>query len=164
MNIKEECFEQIYEVMEMELVQKGEKMPCTKNVFLLYQTSRIYEADYLKIKNLNNFDFFQAVYLLLFNRVPDEDAKIHWREKMETLENSEFQKQVLNSVRGSQEYVIKGSKLINYCLAEEDTKDNEAKLSRKVRILNRLYPIYAKLPERVKDFMRKHIKKYVSKI
>lgn len=164
MNIKEECFEQIYEIMKMELAQKGEKMPCTKNVFLLYQTSRTYEADYLKIKILNNVEFFQAVYLLLFNRVPDEEAQICWMEKMETLENSEFQKQVLSSVRGSQEYVIKGSKLINYCLAEEDTKDNETKLSRKVRILNRLYPIYARLPEQLKDFMRKHIKKYVGKI
>ena len=88
-------------------------------VFQILSRLNSRELDYLAIKDLDNMDFFFALFMGMLRRAPSESDIKQWSVKAQNTPKDEFQKILIATVACSSEAVSKGSWLMHYSQTEE---------------------------------------------
>lgn len=113
----------LYQKIADNLHKSGEELPCTPEAFHLYATEGRADIDYLKLINLDNRSFLEAVYILSYNTLPPRDYLQLWQRWILTLPKEEFQRRFINSFVNSSDFGVRHVRLRNcICL------DNPAEL------------------------------------
>lgn len=161
----------LYDIVEQRLKNTDRDMPCSRQAFLFAADMGPGECDGMRMMDMGNEEFFQAVYLGLFNRLPDQSAKLVWKEELATSPDK-FREALFDTLLCSPEAVTKGSCLINNQLVpvkyRELTALNEfilrkgagqADFSAKEGWKDRLYKLYIKLPLPLRKLIRKILRR-----
>ena len=99
--LKEEAvYGQIYDVVAENYRNAGKEMEYTKNTFLLTAKSHPQEVRVADFLELNNPEFFQAIYVATMKRLPEQKVIREWEDKLE-LPKEQFQRDVLLSLSKS---------------------------------------------------------------
>ena len=75
-------YEMIFDVIEENMNKGGKSFPYKKSTFLKnvgVHPQNINVSNYLE---LENEDFFEAFYVSVYNRLPDEKIQNIWKDKM----------------------------------------------------------------------------------
>lgn len=89
--------DRIYQHIADKLREAGGEVPCTPEAFHLFATEGRAELDYLKLMNLDNLSFLQAIYSISFNTFPPEEYISVWQKSIDTLPEEEFQRKFINA-------------------------------------------------------------------
>lgn len=95
-----QIYERIYDIVIENLQKEGKSFEYQKTTFLCDVKNHPQIIDISKYLTLTNPDFFQAVYVSVYRRLPDKKTSIAW-EKYFDLPKQIFQKKVLKSVEKS---------------------------------------------------------------
>lgn len=99
--LKEEAvYGQIYDVVAENYRNAGKEMEYKKSTFLLTVKSHPQEVRVADFLELNNPEFFQAIYVAVMKRLPEQKVIREWEDKLE-LPKEQFQREVLLSLSKS---------------------------------------------------------------
>ena len=105
-------YEGIYDVVAGNLQAAGQAFDYHKTTFLLDVKSPPQIVDVSKYVNLANKDFFQAVYVAAYKRLPEIHEEAVWKTKCD-MTTAEFQKAVLQNIVNSSVVAINHIQFIN---------------------------------------------------
>lgn len=149
--------EKIYLLMERSLTERGEFLPCTMDALRAYASEGRAEIDYLKLINLDNRSFFDAVYTISFNTVPPANYIDQWQRFMETLPKEKFQQKFINSFVQRRDFGTRHVRLRNCTCLDMPARnkgDKQVKKPFKETIFQTLKPLYLKLPESAREKLK----------
>lgn len=163
-NAKGSTTERLYEYLEGQLKLQGEKLPCTKDALLLYSEYPWADINYLDFINLDNKSFFEALYLVSFNRSVPQTLRDNWNEQIETLDRKTFQEKYINYFINRRRFDTGHVKLRN-CICEIKQYDlkyfnGNFQTSFKERVYQKLHPIYMKMPIKLRLIFKKTFRRY----
>ena len=159
--------EKLYLILEERLKENGEELNYSQAALNAYASSPRADIDCLKLINLDNRSFLEAVYMIAFNFTPPLEYINEWDEKIKTLTQEEFQREFISSfvtcpAFGKEHVRLRNCLYIHECVF----KKNKSKKQKRLRgILLQIYylfkPIYLNLPAKMKSFLKTHFRKYV---
>lgn len=109
---KMEVYNSIYDIVAGKLEEEGERFGYRKSTFLCDVGMHPQNIDIARFLELDNHHFYEAIYVAVFRRLPEEKETVFWEGK-EMLPREQFQKEVLKSIAGSSVVAINQIKLIN---------------------------------------------------
>ena len=123
----------------------------------LFVTQDPSDVDYVKIRSLDNEDFFFAVYICLCRRPPSEADVGAWSIRMQNWPKDRFQAAVIDHVARSGEVLTKGTKLNHYSLFKPlDRKNNNKRYGlERIPFYSVWHKIYMKLPMRIRIILKR---------
>ena len=164
-------YEALYDIVEQRLQDTGRSMPCSRQAFLFAADMKPGECDGMQMTTMENEEFFQAVYLGLFNRLPDQSAKLVWKAEMATT-TDKFRETLFDTLLCSPEAVTKGSCLVNNQLVPVKQREltalngfilgksgGQGAASAKEGWKDRLYKLYIKVPLPLRKLIRKILRR-----
>lgn len=107
-----QVYEQLYDVVAENLQAAGKTFEYRKTTFLCDVKGHPQDIDVSKYLQLPNEEFFQAVFVAAYKRLPEPKESAAWEGKF-GLSKEEFQTAVLRSVAGSSVVAINHMRLIN---------------------------------------------------
>lgn len=107
-----EVYEKLYDVVNGNLQEAGETFPYYKTTFLSDIGNAPQTIDVSKYLALPNVQFYQALFVAAFKRLPEEKEERRWRKKYD-MPAAEFQKKVLFFVANASVVAINHIKLVN---------------------------------------------------
>lgn len=107
-----EVYNSIYDIVVRNMEEKGEHFGYQKSTFLCNVGMHPQNIDITRFLELDNHLFYEAIYVAVFKRLPEEKEIVFWEGK-EMLPRKQFQKEVLKSIAGSSVVAINQIKLIN---------------------------------------------------
>jgi len=149
--------EKIYLLMEQRLSERNESLPCTMDALRVYASESRAEIDYLKLINLDNRSFFDAVYIISFNTVPPADYVNLWQKSIETLPREKFQRKFMNSFVQRRDFATRHVRLRNCICLDIPAKNAGGKWGKKPfkeKIFQMLKPVYLKFPEPAREKLK----------
>ena len=129
-------------------------MKIDRDAFLAVVGMHPHQADIIRFSGLSRKGLVQAVYVGLFHRIPDEKALQVWKDQ-ENLEDLKFRKTIMETVRKSEEGRKKQVSLIRNIYSDGAVEEVRTMLSTGYGKLDRLYAIYAKMPQWMKRLAKK---------
>ena len=93
-------YARLYDVVAENLERAGKTFGYEKNTFLCDVEGHPRAVVVSKYSHLENAEFFQAVFVGAFKRLPEENEMIPWKEKL-GLPKVQFQEQVLRMIEGA---------------------------------------------------------------
>jgi len=161
MDSPKEIYARLYDIAASNLAEKDMEFEYSREVFLFATECKPGEADILKMNNLDNMSFIQALYVALFFRTCDSEALIQW-QKRRILPQNEFRVKAVNSLIKSQEFLDKGTVIINnlYSYGAEANRElidvtGIGTVTSANKALNKLYHFYKGLPAPLRNLIRK---------
>jgi len=149
--------EKLYLLMAQRLKDTDERLPYTMDALRTYASEGRAEIDYLKLINLDNRSFFDAVYMIAFNTIPPAQYAAQWRTAIETLPKEKFQRNFINSFVERRDFATHYVRLRNCtCLnmPSQNMKGDRHSKTLKERIFQMLKPAYLKLPEPAREKLK----------
>lgn len=107
-----QVYEQLYDVVAENLQAAGKTFEYRKTTFLCDVKGHPQDIDVSKYLQLSNEDFFQAIFVAAFKRLPEQKERAVWEGKY-NLPKEAFQIAVLKKVAGSGVVAINHMRLIN---------------------------------------------------
>lgn len=127
-------------------------------VYIAGAYSQMGEIDYLKLIDLDNRRFARAVFALQWNTLPPEEWEDLWRPLADTLPREEFRRRFMTEQLRDPNQGDLRERLCNFFLLEEQPCPPPAPPSLKRRVLDRLWPLYMKLPVPVRKVLKKTLR------
>lgn len=149
--------EKLYLLMEQRLREVQEELPCTMDALRAYASEGRAEIDYLKLINLDNRSFFDAVYTISFNTIPPADYVDSWKRAIETLPKEKFQRKFMNSFVRRRDFAVRHVRLRNCICLDLPAADRNGDYKEKPfkeRVFQTLRPVYLKLPKPVREKLK----------
>lgn len=118
------------------------------------------QSDLSGLFGFDNLQFLYASYELLFYRLPDEKTERKWEVEAKRQSSEEFRKKLLSQLIQSQEYDLKGRRMIHniYLLHKfGKSRENRPILREEAKAIAK--GLIKKLPGGVYDFLLKSWKK-----
>lgn len=154
-----DVYSKLYDITQENMKDAGEELVFTKDAFLFSTKCQAGKADLFQLMDMDNQSFFQAAFVGLFYRIPDEGAMERWNREC-FLEKEEFQQKVIRSLTNSDEFRDKRVKLSNNIYSTHSfVRQNEGQVTTSNYYMDRLYNIYRHLPGFLKAIAKKIIKK-----
>lgn len=143
-------YESMYDIVAENMRSKDQEMPFSKEVFLFKTNQEDYEFDVLKAMKFDNQDFLNTIYLCCLYRLPDPIAYKRWESEF-YLKSEVFKEKLLYTISNAMEFKIKNIELKNNILNKpkkliNHNPNEQEKYSRRMKIINKLYAVYLKLP------------------
>ena len=136
-----QVFDGIYSIVERRLRANGMENACSRDAFVAVRGLRLGEIDGIGLTKLDNRSFVDAVYLTAWNRPPTDDERDVWRDDIQSLPPSDFQRKFMG------------------WLASKRKNNAFAKPSPVAILLNKTYNhVFLKTPEPFQKFVRDHFK------
>lgn len=163
MEISKEIYSRLYDIASKNLSESGGTFDYSCDVFLISTDCRPGEADILALKDLDNINYLQALYILFFYRTSDAEALKLWKEKA-NMSVDEFRRRAVQSLSKSQEFFDKRTELINNLYSSGEAKQAVPVYSGNTLVgsgqpaeicVNKLYRFYKKLPTPIRNLIRK---------
>ena len=117
-------------------------------VFQILSRLNSRELDYLVIKDLDNMDFFFALFMGMLRRAPSESDIKQWSVKAQNTPKDEFQKILIATVACSAEAISKGSWLTHYIPTDGQSGyfSMQNRMYQRTRIRRLIHRIYQIMP------------------
>uniref|UniRef100_UPI0040560025 hypothetical protein n=1 Tax=Acetatifactor sp. TaxID=1872090 RepID=UPI0040560025 len=107
-----QVYEQLYDIVAENLQAADKNFEYRKTTFLCDVKGHPQDVDVSKYLHLSNEEFFQAIFVAAYKRLPEPKESTVWEEKYE-LPIAAFQTAVLRNVANSSVVAINHIKLIN---------------------------------------------------
>lgn len=149
-------YEQLYDIVDENLKNAGGSFHYLKTTFLSDVGSNPQVIDVTKYLSLPNEQFFQAVFVAAFKRLPEEKEESAWREKY-SMPEAEFRREFLQSAGDASAVAINHIRI-------ENNPYFVQKRGLKYRLLGKLYGLTdksflrelgKKLPQPLQKVIRK---------
>lgn len=101
-----DIYEEVYKIAEENMEKNGGKIVIRKDAVKFYALNKPGEMDLYLCEFMDNETFLQAVYLGMFNRMPDEKAVSDWSKKYD-MPRFKFRKQLMDKIINSAEFANK---------------------------------------------------------
>ncbi|MBQ9827768.1 MAG: DUF4214 domain-containing protein [Lachnospiraceae bacterium] len=98
-----DIYEEVYKIAEENMEKNGGKLQINKDAVKFYALNKPGEMDLYLCEFMDNETFLQAVYLGMFNRMPDDSAVAYWSKKY-GMPRFKFRKEVMDRVINSAEF------------------------------------------------------------
>ena len=105
-------YEGIYDIVASRMREAGKEFAYQKSTFLCDVGSPPQNIDVARFLELENHQFYEAVHVAVFRRLPEEKEAEPW-EKKEQLPKEQFQREVLESIAHSTVAAINQVRLIH---------------------------------------------------
>lgn len=151
-----DVYEKIYDIVENNILDQGGDFTYTKAAFLFEANRECNELDFLKLLKLNNQEFFEAAYLGMLGRLPDDGAYKSWDHHIKNMASQAFQERLTKSILSSNEFKLKGI-VIKNCIYALNSVDNNihGSVNSKIAIYSILHKVYKKLPLKIRLIIRR---------
>ena len=149
--------EKIYLLMAQRLREVQEELPCTLDALRAYAAEGRAEIDYLKLINLDNRSFLDAVYTISFNTVPPASYVETWERYIEELPKEKFQRKFMNTFVRRRDFAVRHVRLRNCICLDQPGGDRYEDYNGKPfkeRIFQTLRPVYLKLPKPAREKLK----------
>lgn len=107
-----QVYEQLYDVVAENLQAAGKTFEYEKTTFLCDAGGHPQDIDVSKYLELPNAQFFQAIFVAAYKRLPEPKERAMWESKF-GLDKEQFQKEMLQSVAGASVVAINKIQLLN---------------------------------------------------
>lgn len=107
-----QVYEQLYDVVEENLQAAGKNFEYEKTTFLCDAGGHPQDIDVSKYLELPNEQFFQAIFVAAYKRLPEPKESLAWENKIK-LPKEQFQHELLRSVANSSVVAINHIQLLN---------------------------------------------------
>lgn len=105
-------YARLYDVVAENLGSAGKAFGYEKSTFLCDVEGHPRAIVVSKYMHLSNSEFFQAVFVSAFKRLPEEEEIAPWKERM-SLPKEEFQKLVLRMIEGASVTAINRMEIVD---------------------------------------------------
>lgn len=164
-------YESLYDIVEGRLQSEGKTMPCSKQAFLFAADMEPGTCDGIKMQDMDNSHFLEAVFAGFLNRLPDEATKMYWLGRVQENPDS-FRQSLLDAIIFSQEAVVKGASFQNNKLVSPKLRehavfaqvlsgDQEKGVSGSDQpgLIDHLYKVYMHVPSSIRSKIRKILRR-----
>ena len=107
-----QVYEQLYDVVEENLQAAGKKFEYKKATFLCDAGGHPQDIDVSKYLDLPNEQFFQAIFVAAYKRLPEAKESAAWESKF-GLAREQFQREVLRNIANASVVAINKIQLLN---------------------------------------------------
>ena len=104
-------YAKLYDLVNGRLASSGRRMPCGKRAFLVAAESSPSFLDVGKLQDADNLTFFDAAFLCLLGRLPDQGARDFWQGKIDSLPEPEFRRLLLDAILGTSAAKERGARV-----------------------------------------------------
>ncbi len=105
-----EMYNKLYSIVKENYKKNGMDMLYTQEAFLQICNTNSEIIDISKLSKLDKMSFFEAAFILLLERFPDEGAYEAWKKNL-YMDDYVFKKRLINSVINSEEFKRKNVKI-----------------------------------------------------
>ncbi len=126
-----QVYDKLYDIVADNYKKAGQEFEYEKSTYLCDVEKHPRVIDVSKYLFLENQAFYQAIFVSVFKRLPENKETVVWENKY-TLPKEQFQKEVLQSIAGSSVVAINRMELINNPYFEQ-------KQGLRYRLLGKLY-------------------------
>ncbi len=152
-------YSKLFDIVENNMEKNNMEMEFTKEAFLFQAEKTGNKVDMAKMLHFNNKAFFEASYLGLLDRFPDEQAVKNWNDRVNNLPKEEFQRILTTSIINSLEFRLKNIEVYNciYGMKKYETGVSKQHVSSnvKMKFYDIGYKYYKRLPIKIKMVIRK---------
>ncbi len=107
-----QVYDKLYDIVADNYKKAGQEFEYKKDTYLCDVEKHPRVIDVSKYLFLENQAFYQAIFVSVFKRLPENKETVVWENKY-TLPKEQFQKEVLQSIAGSSVFAINRMELIN---------------------------------------------------
>ena len=107
-----QVYEQLYDVVAENLQAAGKTFEYQKTTFLCDVKGHPQDIDVSKYLEMPNKEFFQAVFVAAFKRLPEQKERLIWEDKF-PLPKEAFQTTLLKNIANSSVVAINHIRLVN---------------------------------------------------
>lgn len=151
-----QAYSKIYDIASENIAKAGKKMVFTKETFLYSTKQELKYIDLFDMTRYDNESFLQILYLALFFRTPEENARNNWG-KLFHLPQKDFQEKCFSSLSSSEEYFRNGTIFFNniYSTPIININTTVIQTSESNPYIDKLYGFYYRLPAGVKTMIKR---------
>lgn len=153
-----ELFSAIYDIVDDNMKQSGHKLRTPKALMLSIAAANPGRVDILRLsRERNNDTFLKKAYITMLNRQIDKHALKDWRTRYK-LPPEEFQRRVVNAIKGSEEFYNSQVKIYNNIYSSNNSYGgNIANIGRTAGLTgqDRMIKAYSKTPDLFKRVYKK---------
>lgn len=146
-------YEKIFNISEENMWKSGNKFTHPKSAFMCYTELDPHKVDLIELFKVkaSNPEFLDIAYINLLNRPVDPEAYQSWKKHF-GMPEKQFRRLVIRRLVTSKEATVCHKRIYNNIFVKQK---NPQKDSFKGRAIQKLMPVYKKLPESIKAPLRR---------
>ncbi len=150
--MENQIYDRLFEIADSNMQRSGKRFTCPKAAFLYYIKNDPYETDIMELMETeaSNEEFTDLAYTAVLNRPADDAARCAWRKHTHLPETS-FRQLMLSELLASEEAGLTGKVIHGYA----GNSSHKSSSGFRQRLMQKLLPVYRKMPEGVKRIVRK---------
>lgn len=150
--MENQIYERLFEIADKNMQQSGRSFTCPKAAFLYYIKNDPCVTDVMELMETpaSNEEFLDIAYIAVLNRTADDTAKSTWKAHMDMPEK-EFRRFLIRGLVNSDEARLTGRHISGY------SRGSTGRKSLRQRSMEKLLAVYRKMPESIKNIIRKVI-------
>ena len=153
-----DIYSALYDIVDENMNNAGQKLRISKELVLSSAIIKPGKVDILKLsREKNNDTFVKKAYIFMLNRQVDGTALKAWRAQYK-LPPEEFQRNVVATIKGSEEFFNNQVKMYNNIYSENTSfRGRLSGIGRPggIPVSERLVKVYRKMPPFVKNLTKK---------
>ena len=153
-----DIYSAIYDIVDENMKNAGEKLRISKELVLSTTTVKPGKVDILKLsRERNNETFVKKAYIFMLNRQIDGAALRAWKPQYK-LPPEEFQRNVIATIKGSEEFFKNQVRIYNNIYSENTSFGGRlGNMGRAggIPVSERLLKVYRKMPPFMKNAAKK---------
>lgn len=151
--MEKNIYEKIFDISDENMRKSGNSFVHPKSAFLCYTELDPHKVDLIELFNITatNQEFLDIAYINLLNRPVDPEAYQSWKKHF-GMPPKQFRRLVIKRLVTSKEANVCHKRIYNNIFVKQKKSQNDTFRS---RAMQKLMPVYKKLPESVKAPIRK---------
>lgn len=152
--MEKNIYEKIFDISNENMQKSGNSFVHPKSAFLCYAELDPHKVDLIELSKVkaDNPEFLDIAYINLLNRPVDPDAYQSWKKHF-NMPEQQFRTLVIQRLVSSKEATVCHKRIYNNIFVRK--KLSAKKDSLKSKAMEKLLPIYRRLPEKIKAPIRK---------
>lgn len=152
--MEKSIYEKIFDISNSNMQKSGNSFVHPKSAFLCYTALDPHKVDLIELCKIqaNNPEFLDIAYINLLNRPVDPEAYQSWKKHF-NMPEQQFRRLVIQRLVVSKEATVCHKRIYNNIFSKKKYKSQKDSLRSKT--MQKLMPIYKKLPETIKAPIRK---------
>ena len=147
-------YDKIFNITEENMRKSGEKFTHPKSAFLCYTEFDPHKVDLIELFKIkaSNPEFLDIAYINLLNRPVDPEAYQSWKKNF-NMPEKQFRRLVIKRLVTTKEASVSHKRIYNNIFVKNKSKSQKDTF--RSRAMQKLMPVYKKLPESIKAPIRK---------
>lgn len=152
--MEKNIYEQIFDISEANMKASGGNFSHEKSAFLAYTELDPHKTDLIELFNItaSNREFLDIAYITLLNRPAEPQAFQNWKKHF-SMPAKQFRSLAIRRIVNSKEADICHKRIYNDIFTKR--KYTDSKSSFKSIAVQKLMPVYKRMPEKMKSLIKK---------